>query len=200
MTAAEELVSLLEGLERAGSSVMALVRGGRPGVPWTLYPNEWGIFDRRTRCQFYYHAHAGAEHEDGHFHMVRLFPDHTVHVAAVSMAPSGWPRALFTVNLWAIGDAYAPADELKRHARQFRLFRARGDARVVRFVNLLFRAFLPEIEWLQDEKERTLAAYRAAHPDADPFQDRSLEVLSQIALDVRERREAGVAAVPGLRA
>ena len=189
MTAREELVGLLETLERAGTSVMALARAERAPVPWTIYPGEYGIYDRRTRCQFYYHSHAGAEHEDGHFHTVRLFPDHTVHVVAISMAPTGWPRELFTVNLWAVGDAYAPPAEVARHARQFRLSEQRGPALLVRFVNLVFRAFLPEIQRLQDEKEQALAAWRVAHPDADPFEDRSLEVLSRVEVD--PRRSAG---------
>lgn len=41
------------------------------------------------------------------------------------MAPNGWPQALFTVNLWAIGDAEDTPENL---------------------VNLVFRVFLPEIE------------------------------------------------------
>jgi hypothetical protein len=188
VSAREELVGLLETLEQAGTSVMALIRGGREPVPWTLYPGEYGIYDRRRRCQFYYHSHPEAEHEDGHFHTVRLFPDHTVHVVAISMAPSGWPRALFTVNLWAVGDAYAPPDEVKRHAREFRLAERRGPAPVVRFVNLVFRAFQPEIARLQDEKEQVLAAYRTANPGADPFRDRSLEVLSRVDLALRPDR------------
>jgi hypothetical protein len=67
---------------------MGLARGGRPAEPWTLYPDELGIFDRQTRCQFYYHSH-GAAHQDGHFHTVRLFDDHTVHLVGISVAESG---------------------------------------------------------------------------------------------------------------
>lgn len=61
----------------------------------------------------------------------------------------------------------------------------RGEARLVRFVNLVFRAFLPDIERLQDSKIERLAELRRAHPDLDPSEDRSLEVLSRIAIDVR---------------
>jgi hypothetical protein len=176
---------------------MALARGGRAPAPWTLYPGEYGIFDRRTRCQFYYHSHAGAEHEDGHFHTVRLFPDHTVHVVAISMAPTGWPQALFTVNLWAIGDAEETPENLKRYARRFLVEEGRGESRVIRFVNLMFRAFLPEIERLQDMKAAALTAYRLAHPGTNPFEDRSLEVLSRVEIDVRNTLLAAGAARRG---
>jgi len=184
VTALVDLARLLEGLERAGTSVMALARGGRPQEPWILYPDEYGIFDRKRHSQFYYHAHAGAEHEAGHFHTVRLFRDRTVHLVAISMAHTGWPRALFTLNLWSIGDAYASPEDLARCTRRYGIESHKGDARLVRFINLMFRAFRPEIEALQDAKERAIQRYRAAHGGADPFEDRSVEILSQVEIDV----------------
>jgi hypothetical protein len=179
-----ELSRLLDQIEQAGTSLMELARVGRPQESWTLYPDEYGIFDRKRHSQFYYHAHAGADHEAGHFHTVRLFPDHTVHLVAISMDHSGRPQALFTVNLWAIGDVYASPEHLKRYTRQYRLEARKGDARLVRFINLVFRAFLGEIEALQDEKERAIQRYRAAHGGAAPFEDRSVEILSRVAIDV----------------
>jgi len=163
---------------------MDLVRERRPQVPWTLYPGEEGIFDRRQRSQFYYHAHEGATHEAGHFHTVRLFRDHTVHLVAISMAPTGWPRALFTLNLWSIGDAYASPDDLTRYTRQYGIESHKADARLVRFITLMFRAFRPEIEALHDAKGRAIQRYRTAHGGADPFEDRSVEILSQVEIDV----------------
>jgi hypothetical protein len=78
MKAKRELRMLLKELEREGTSVIDLVRGGQPFEPWRLYPGESGVFDRSTRYQFYYHSH-GAAHEAGHFHTVRLFADRTAH-------------------------------------------------------------------------------------------------------------------------
>jgi hypothetical protein len=197
VTAIEELADLLGRLERKDTSVMELARGGRPQEPWTLYPGEDGIFDRQRRSQFYYHSHAGADHEAGHFHTVRLFPDRTVHLVAISMAPSGWPQALFTLNGWAIGDAWETPANLKQYVRRFCIGTGHGPAPLVRFVNLVFEAFRPEIGELQDLKEETLRAYSEAHPATDPLQDRSLEVLSRIEIDVLARlagfRSAGVA-------
>lgn len=186
-TPLEKLVALLEDVERQGTSMMELVREGRSQEPWTLYPSEYGVFDRDTRSQFYFHAHSGAAHEAGHFHTVRLFDDHTAHLVAISMADTGWPQGLFTVNLWAIGDPYDTPENLKSYARQFHIDESRGDKRLVRFVNLIFEAFLPEIEDLQDDKERAFAARRAARPGADPFEDRSFEILSRIDVDVWQR-------------
>jgi hypothetical protein len=197
VTAIAKLADLLGELERKDTTVMELARGGRPQEPGTLYPGEYGIFDRQRRSQFYYHSHDGADHEAGHFHTVRLFTDRTVHLVAISMAQSGWPQALFTLNGWAIGDAWETPANLKRYVRRFCIGTGHGPALLVRFVNLLFEAFRFEIEELQDLKERTLRAYAETHPGTDPLQDRSLEVLSRIEIDVLARlaglRSAGVA-------
>ena len=192
MKAMLELRDLLEELERQGTTVINLVTRGQTAEPWRLYPGEHGIFDCGTRCQFYYHSH-GSNHEAGHFHTVRLFADHTAHLVAISIGPYGWPQALFTLNLWAIGDAYASAADLRRYVARFRLREHVGPLRLVRFVNLVFQAFGPEIERLQDEKVAMLARHRAAYPDLDVFDDRSLEILSRTAIDVRAAAAAALA-------
>ena len=184
MSAVFELRNLLEDLERIGTNVIDMVRGGQPLVPWRLYPGDSGIFDRRTRYQFYYHSH-GLDTEAGHFHTVRLFDDHTAHLIAISMTTDGWPQALFTLNLWAIGDAYETAEKLWRYVRDFHLAEHVGPPPLVRFVNLIFQAFGPQIEQLQEQKIETLSRYRIAHPDHDVFEDRSMEILSRVAIDVR---------------
>jgi hypothetical protein len=192
MKATLELLKLLEELERQGTTVIDLVTRQQAVRPWRLYPGEHGIFDRHTRCQFYYHSH-GSDHEAGHFHTVRLFADHTAHLVAISIGADGWPQALFTLNLWAIGDAYASAADLRRYVARFHLREHVGPSRLVRFVNLVFQAFGPEIERLQDEKVATLARHRDAHSGLDVFEDRSLEILSRTAIDVRAAAAAAVA-------
>ena len=190
MKPALELLNLLEELDRKGTSVIDLVRGGQPLVPWRLYPNDDGIFDRRTHCQFYYHSH-DSHHEAGHFHTMRLFADRTAHLVAISMAADGWPQALFTLNLWAIGDAYEAAANLRRYVRAFRLAEHAGPRQLLRFINLVFQTFAPQIERLQDEKIERLARYGVAHPGRDVFEDRSLEILSRVEIDVRAAAKNG---------
>jgi len=193
VTALADLAGLLADLDREGTSVMALVRGGQPPQPWTLYPDEYGIFDRKRNSQFYYHAHPGADHEEGHFHTVRLFADHTVHLVAISMAPTGWPQALFTLNLWAIGDRYASPRNLSRYTREYGIESRKGDVRLVRFINLMFRAFRPDIEALQEAKGQAIEQYRAAHGGADPFEDRSVEILSRVEIEIPRHLDAPAA-------
>lgn len=185
MSATTQLAELLTSFDRRGETVIDLLRGDQPREAWRIYPGEYGIFDRRSRCQFYFHAHPEPAHEAGHIHTVRFFPDHTAHVVGISLADDGWPQSLFTVNLWAVGDADERPERLKHFARHFRVDERQGPADAVRFVNLIFRTFLPEIEALQDTKAAVLAAYRVRHPGRDPFEDRELEILSRIPIDVR---------------
>lgn len=184
MSEAIALVRLLEELEREGTTVMDLVGAGRHPRPWTLYPGEYGIFDRSTGSQFYYHTHADGRDEAGHFHAVRFAPTRMVHLVAISMTERGWPQALFTVNLWAIGDSYVAPALLRKYVRAFHIGERRADRRLVRFANLMFAVFRAEIEDLQEEKVQALARYRIAHPHIDPFEDRSVEILSRRAIDV----------------
>jgi hypothetical protein len=184
MNAVFELRNLLEDLEGKGKTVIDLVTNGQLPQPWRLYPGDSGIFDRRARCQFYFHTH-GIETEAGHFHTVRLFAGHTAHLIAISMTADGWPQAFFTLNLWAIGDAYETAGKLRRYVRGFHIAERAGPPPLVRFVNLIFQAFGPQIERLQDEKIETLARYRTAYPDRDIFADRTIEILSRVEVDLR---------------
>lgn len=183
-SAPARLLDLLDQLDRRGITVIDLIRGRQPLEPWRLYPGEYGVFDRRSRCQFYFHVHPDSAHEAGHFHTVRLFPDRTAHVVAISMNTRGRPQALFTVNRWATGDADEPRERPEAFARRFHVDERRGPCEVVTFVNLVYRTFLAEIEGLQDLKARALADYRTTHPERDPFEDRNLEVLSRVEIDV----------------
>jgi hypothetical protein len=192
MKATLELLNLLDELERQGTTVIDLVTSQQAVEPWRLYPGEPGIFDHHTRCQFYYYSH-GSDHEAGHFHTVRPFADHMAHLVAISIGADGWPQAFFTLNLWAIGDASASAADLRRYVARFHLREHVGPSRLVCFVKLVFQAFGSEIERLQDEKVATLCRHEAAHPDLDVFEDRSLEILSRIEIDVRAAAAAAVA-------
>jgi hypothetical protein len=181
--ALDELVNLLTTLQRTGRSIITLA-GTDESAEGHLPPTTLGVFDPVSRWHFYYHAHAWGWDEAGHFHALRRFGDHAVHVVGVSVDRMGWPQALFTVNLWCVGDVYEPAATIKSYARRFRVDSAAGDPQLIHFMGLVFRTFLPEIERLQDEKVCALADHHARYPDRDPFQDRSLAITSRVELSL----------------
>jgi hypothetical protein len=132
--ALDELVGLLTDLQRSGRSVITLAGTSRSSEPGQLPPTTVGVFDPLSRWQFYYHAYAGAADEAGHFHTLRRFGDHAEHVVGISIDHLGWPQALFTVNLWCIGDVYELAENIKRYARRFRVDSRAGDPHLIRFM------------------------------------------------------------------
>jgi hypothetical protein len=85
--------------------------------------------------------------------------------------------------------------EPRSYARRFHVDRRRAEPQAfkarcgpaIRFLNLLFGAFRPEIEALQDAKAAALDDYRRGYPGVDPYEDRSLEILSAVAIDVCAR-------------
>jgi hypothetical protein len=183
----EALRGLLERIERAGTSIPDLVCHDRPPIPQKTYPSGAGVLDPATGCSFGYHIHEGIPDEVGHFHTLRWTGRKRVHLAGISMGADGWPRALFTTNLWAQHDDHRPAEELKRDVRRFCVTEGRRHVLVTRFINLIFRAFRPEIERLQDDKARRIAALRRAAPTTDVLEDRQHHVLSRVNIDARMR-------------
>lgn len=177
---------LLVELRRARTTPMALYQRLTPVPPERVDPDTYGVFDPRTRCRFFFHAHDG-KGEGGHFHTERFFDDHTVHVVAIAVSRAGEPEALFTINHWAAGDRAKSPPLVKRYARAFRIDERRGEPRLVRFVNLVYRAFLPEILRLQDEKVALLAAHRPRRRGVHAHDDRSLQFLSEMRIAVPTR-------------
>jgi hypothetical protein len=195
--ALDELIGFVTDLQRAGQSiVLELARAGPSAEPGRVPPTTVGVFDPRSRWHVYYHSHPGAEDEAGHVHALRRFGRYAVHVVGISMDLAGWPRALFTLNLWCLGEPYETAATLKRYARSFRMDPRGADPHLSRFLTLIFRAFLPEIEWVLDEKIRALATRRVVYPARDPFADRSLEVPSRLELRFAAPREVGARRLP----
>lgn len=194
--ALDELVGLLTDLQQTGRSIITLAGTSQSPEPGQLPATTLGVFDPLSRWHFYYHSHAGARDEAGHFHTLRRFGDHAVHVVGISIDDLGWPQALFTVNLWCIGDDYEPATNIKGYARRFCVDSQAGDPQLVRFMSLMFQAFLPEIEWLQDEKICALAAHHARYPSRNPFQDRSLEITSRVELTLTAGSQNSSAKAP----
>ena len=184
---------MVEGLARRGTTLMALATGGGRTRAFRPYPRP-PIYDPRTGSLLAYHRHGDDVpwlREAGHFHAVRILRvrprEERATLVAISMSRGGWPRALFTVNLWSWADRPQRASQLRAHVRRFRL-RPRGrHARLARFANLVFRAYGPEIGWLQEEKLRELARLRQKRPGRKVTADRSIDLLSSLTIDVRAR-------------
>jgi hypothetical protein len=170
------------------------------------YP-KGDVFDPESSSQWYYHAHDKNERpgEHGHFHTFmrgRGMPDgitpaalpdflpkpdpHELvcHLIAVSMDRSGWPIGLFTTNRWVTGETWYAAHDICAMLDGFDMAINKPTWPVNRWLTGMLRLFRPQIEALVQQRDERVRAWQRQYPDVNTFEDRRLEVTSQVPVDV----------------
>lgn len=170
-------------LRGKGSTVVHTVLNGKALEHWEMYPWDGGVEDRRTRSQYFYHAHPQSP-EHGHFHLFCKHKGELVHLAALAMDNRGEPVSLFTVNRWVTGDHYLPAAGLAAYLPRFRMDTKAFAPEVGDYLRQVLALYGPEVTALMHERDAVFAAYRRQHDGAAPYEDRELEVTSTLAVDV----------------
>lgn len=174
---------------------------------WDRYP-DGGFEGAPSGSSAFYHIHPPSERragEHGHFHL--FLPRHAmpagtrpiaerphmgievpgaqiVHVAALSVATSGVPTALFTVNRWVTDDIVYPADALLAALDAFDLTGAAGDPLVCRWLTAAAALMRPALVPLLAARD---AAFRP-----DQSEDRGVEILSYNAIDLQSLLDAAL--------
>ena len=215
--AGEVVHECMRVLDKAGlDPVSEMLRGQGRFYELEHYPSE-DVFDRETQSQYYYHAHRGVG-EHGHYHTFLRAPgmpegvaplpysgaetwpggDETIsHLIAISMDAYGRPTALFAVNRWVSAEAWYPAEDVIRMLDRFDIDHAFPSWPVNRWLGAMLRLFRPQIETLIRQRDAVVEAWRAAHPDADVFEDRRLEVTGEVAIDIAAQIAAVEVALAG---
>ena len=214
--AGEEILECRRVLLKGGLNVVGeMLRGQGEFVEYEHYPAD-DVFDAETHAQYYYHAHRGSEGEHGHFHTFLRAPgmpegvspvpnagdepwpageEALSHLIAVSMDAYGEPIGLFTVNRWVTGDAWYAAADVIRMLERFDIDHAHPSWPANRWLGAMLRLFRPQIEALVQARDVAVADWARTHPTADVFEDRALEITSQIAISVEEQIAAVEAAL-----
>ena len=199
-------------LERADLNLVGeVLRGHGDFVELEHYPPE-DVFDSDTASQYYYHAHRGLEGEHGHFHaFVRtgrlpvsvkwrpsrrqpeqpVGPDAIAHLVAISMDAWGWPIGLFVTNRWVTGETWYSAEQLERLLPLFEIDHAWPSLAVNQALGALLRLFRPQIIALMVRRDEVLRDLEDRSPGVDVLEDRSLDVLAGLQIDV----DAQIAAI-----
>ena len=172
------------------------------------------IYDPESHAQYYYHAHRDGEH--GHFHtFVRekgmpegVEPvvqseaayfeqrnDRLCHLVAISMDRRGWPIGLFTTNRWVTTENWYAAADVCRMVDRFSIDLARPSWATNRWVTAMMQLFRPQIETLLHQRDAKVVAWHKTHPDADVFEDRRLDLPSQVAISLDQQIRAVDAAL-----
>jgi hypothetical protein len=173
------------------------------------YP-KGDVYDSETHAQWYYHAHDKKERpgEHGHFHTflrgtgmddgvepVQL-PDfqpkdspHDLisHLVAVSMDSSGWPVGLFTTNRWVTGETWYAAHDVCSMLEGFDMKMDKPTWAVNRWLTNMLRLFQPQIIDLLMQRDECILDWKLKHQDRNVYEDRELEVTSQIPISVEDQ-------------
>ncbi len=212
--AGDEIVECMRVLKKGGLNVVGeVLKGQGKFIKMDHYP-KGDVFDRDSHAQYYYHAHRDGEH--GHFHTFLRQPgmppgvvpipeaagrnwpagDKALsHLVAISMDRYGQPIRLFTTNRWVTGEAWHKADDVCAMLERFVIDHAYPSWPTNRWITAMMRLFRPQIEALIHERDALLADWATEHPDTDVFEDRRLETISEIPVDIEAQRAAVRAAM-----
>jgi Domain of unknown function (DUF6969) len=206
----ERLLAMYEAAAEATECAAALAQRGANPVTEALAGatvfEEWmhfppgDVIDPQTHSQFYYHAHAAEDridNEHGHFHtFVRPrqldpalrpapLPDASddknacTHLIGISTDASGHIIRLFTTNRWVTGESWYDADAVISLLDRFDITIEMPSHDLNRWVSAIVRMFRPQIEELLRARDVAVAS----QPSDNVFEDRALQVTSEIPVD-----------------
>ena len=194
------------GLNIVGEVLRDTLNKGETFYEFSHYPAE-DVYDHDSHAQYYYHAHRGEIGEHGHFHTFLRpkgmpagvapidYPatdpwprgdEALSHLVAIAMDSYGYPTGLFTTNRWVTAEAWYPAEQVIRMLDRFVIDHAFPSWPLNRWLSAMFVLFRPHIEVLLKQRDATVWAWAAAHPGEDVFEDRALDITSQMPLSVEE--------------
>ena len=203
-SAGQQVLNCYRVLAKSNDNIVGeLLKGQGTFYEMDHYP-PGDVFDSETNSQYYYHAHRGGEH--GHFHTflrsdgmpAGMKPvkkqshqdymddrdDKLTHVVAIAMDAVGFPISLFTTNRWVTAENWYAAKDVIRALRRYEIDLATPSWPVNIWMTNLMRLYAPVIESLLEERDTKIAQWAKQYPDRDVFEDRELEVTSEIVLDV----------------
>jgi len=208
--AAREITLCTRILAKTGDNIVGeVLRGAGPFYEWRHYPSN-DVYDAEYHSQYYYHAHPPEERVDGehgHFHtflrplgmpegiapvpLPDLAPDEDgngalSHLIGISMDKSGRPIRLFTTNRWVTGETWYAAADVIRMLDSFIVDHARPSWPLNRWITAVMRLYRPQIVALLVQRDETVDAWQAAHPDTFVYEDRRLEVTSEVEVSLEE--------------
>ena len=108
------------------------------------------------------------------------------HLVAIAMDGYGFPTGLFTTNRWVTAEAWYPAEQVIQMLDRFVIDHAFPSWPVNRWISAMFVLFRPHIEALLRQRDEAIRAWMAAHPGEDVFEDRKLDITSQMDISVEE--------------
>lgn len=206
LAAGEEVIRCMRVLAKSGDNIVSEVLQGQGDFyEWDHYP-KGDVFDPETHAQYYYHAHHGVKKrgEHGHFHTFMRAAGiplgsnpasdpglivsedsekRLCHLIAIGMDSFGSPISLFTTNRWVTDETWYDGPDVIRMLDYFEVELARPSWPVNRWITALLDFFRPQIEMLIEQRDKSVADWNSRGRE-NVFEDRELEIVSEIAVSV----------------
>ncbi len=202
--AGHQVLNCYRVLTKSGDNIVGeVIKGHGTFFEMDHYP-PGDIFDPESHSQYYYHSHRDGEH--GHFHTFirsdgmpsHIKPiedqshedfmdereDNLSHLIAISMNAKGFPVQLFTTNRWVTAENWYKAEDVIALLDQFEIDLVPPSWPVNIWMTGFIQLFKPLIKKLILERDQTIAEWQQKYPDRNVFEDRDLEITSEITLDV----------------
>ncbi len=207
LAAGDEINEWYRVLQKTGDNIVGeLLKNQGTFYEWKHYP-KGDIYDNATHSQYFYHAHAKGSRrgEHGHFHTFLrtkgMPPGRTPapydgdvewpssdaalsHLIGISMDKKGFPTGLFSVNRWVTGETWYPAENVIAMLELFDIDHAKPSWPVNRWITAMLKLFRPQIIDLIGQRDAAVETWRGKHPDRDVYEDRELELTSQMPISV----------------
>ncbi|MDD2686075.1 MAG: hypothetical protein PHY62_07945 [Gallionella sp.] len=209
--AGREIVENYRVLKKAELNIVGEVlrdslNRGETFYEFNHYPDD-DVYDRESHAQYYYHTHRSAAGEHGHFHCFLRpkgmpagvspieYPatdpwpqgdEALSHLIAIAMDGYGFPTTLFTTNRWVTAEAWYPAEQVIRMLDHFVIDHAFPSLPLNRWISAMFVLYRPHIEALLRKRDEIVWTWAAEHPGEDVFEDRELDITSQLDISVED--------------
>ncbi len=193
--------------ESYGNIVREVLKDQGQFVEFDHYPSG-DVHDSETYSQYFYHAHRGLNGENGHFHTflrAKGMPDNIQpapnpgdekwpsgddalsHIIAISMDPRGYPIGLFSTNRWVTGETFYKAEDVIAMLDNFSMDLLYPSWPVNIWITSTMKLFRPQIEVLLKQRDSSITDWQKENPGIDVYEDRNLEITSQLNIDVDEQ-------------
>jgi hypothetical protein len=189
-------------LSKVGDNIVGdLLKGCGPFYQMNHYP-DGDVYDHDTHSQYYYHAHRRGEH--GHFHLflrpkgmpLGISPckvddyvtpqddnDALSHLIAISMDAYGCVQSLFTTNRWVTAEYWYDCEDVIKMLDYFEIDHASPSWPVNQWISAIVELFYPQICDLLRARDQAIKTWQAEHPDDNVFENRKLEITSELSCD-----------------
>lgn len=207
--AAAEALECYRVLAKAKSNTVAeVLKNQGEFLEWDHFP-KGDVVDWETHSQFYYHAHPKKQRpgEHGHFHtfmrykgmaknlkaLELQFPQEEnkdrigTHLIGISMDNKGFPTKLFSTNRWVTDETWYTGEDVISMLDDFEIDHTYPSWATNRWLTSMVRLFRPQIEELILKRDKKIKMWQKKHPKEDVFEDRDLEVTSEIKISVEEQ-------------